>query len=342
MEPVTHILTGAALARTGLNRRAAYATLAMAVAAQLPDIDTLWAVRGPVESFTHHRGVTHTLLGIPVEAGVVVAGCYALHRWRVRRADRAALAGKPRLQPLTKVPVAWGTLYLFCVIALLSHILLDYTNNYGVRPFFPFDRHWYAGSFVFIFDPLLFAFLLLPVVMPPLFALVASEVGTRRKPFRGRGWAITALVLAGVFWTFRAVEHASAVRLALTQTLVPAPAADAAPDAVQVPLQPLRVLANPDPFNPFRWHIATDFGGFYQLATADLRHQTLTPSSDDLREAAADAVHWWRRKRALWAGRMKDWSSDADCLRKRAGRPRPGGDSGGHGADGRGHGRHVS
>ena len=60
MEPVTHILTGVCLARTGLNRRAAYATLTMAVAAEFPDIDTLWGLRGPVEGFAHHRGNTHT------------------------------------------------------------------------------------------------------------------------------------------------------------------------------------------------------------------------------------------------------------------------------------------
>ena len=50
MEPVTHVLTGACLARAGFNRRAAYATLAMAVAAEFPDIDSLWAFRGPVEA----------------------------------------------------------------------------------------------------------------------------------------------------------------------------------------------------------------------------------------------------------------------------------------------------
>ena len=34
MEPVTHFLTGACLARTGFNRRTAYATLAMTLAAE--------------------------------------------------------------------------------------------------------------------------------------------------------------------------------------------------------------------------------------------------------------------------------------------------------------------
>ena len=310
MEPVTHILTGAALARTGLNRRAAYATLAMAIAAQLPDIDTLWGLRGPVEAFTHHRGITHTFLGVPFEAAAVVGGCYLLHTFRLSRAKRAELAGKTGSKPLTKAPLAWGWLYLFCVLALLSHILLDYTNNYGVRPFFPFNPRWYAGSFVFIFDPLLFAFLLLPVVMPALFALVASEVGSRRKPFRGQAWAIGALTLVVCLWSLRAVEHGRAVAIASSQTLVPPPPVDdagGANESPQTPLQPVEVIASPDPFNPFRWHIATDFGDFYQLATANVRDQTLTPTQTRYAKPARTAALIAAEKSALGCAFM-DWS----------------------------------
>lgn len=56
MEPVTHLLTGACLARAGFNRKAAYATLAMVLAAEVPDLDMLWAIKGPVAAFQHHRG----------------------------------------------------------------------------------------------------------------------------------------------------------------------------------------------------------------------------------------------------------------------------------------------
>jgi hypothetical protein len=46
---------------------------------------------------------------------------------------------------------------LTALIAALSHLLLDWTNNYGLRPFFPFNPRWYAGSFVFIAEPVLWA-----------------------------------------------------------------------------------------------------------------------------------------------------------------------------------------
>ena len=60
MEPVTHFLSGAILSRAGFNRRTAYATLAMTLAAEMPDIDVFWSIRGPLAGFQHHRGITHT------------------------------------------------------------------------------------------------------------------------------------------------------------------------------------------------------------------------------------------------------------------------------------------
>jgi inner membrane protein len=277
MEPVTHILTGACLSRAGLNRRAAYTTLTLAVAAEFPDIDTLWSLGGPVASFQHHRGITHTFIALPVEAGLIVAAIYVLHRVRLRHAAQAEAGAKS--QPLTHAPVRWGLLYGFALLALLSHLLLDYSNNYGLRPFFPFNPRWYAGSFVFIFDPLTFFLLALAFIMPPLFALVNSEVGARRQPFRGRGWAMASLLCIVSLWSFRALEHNRAEQLAAAQSMaVFNPGA--APDASPTFSQPLRVLANPDPFSPFRWHIVSDFGSFYQLAEVNLLNGSLTPAQD--------------------------------------------------------------
>jgi inner membrane protein len=82
MEPVTHVLTGICLARAGANRKARYATAVMALAAEFPDIDTVWSLRGPVEGFVHHRGITHTFVGVPFEAALIVAGAWLWHRSR--------------------------------------------------------------------------------------------------------------------------------------------------------------------------------------------------------------------------------------------------------------------
>ena len=56
MDPITHLMTGVCLARAGFNRKAAYATVAITVAAEVPDLDSLWAFDGPVAAFQHHRG----------------------------------------------------------------------------------------------------------------------------------------------------------------------------------------------------------------------------------------------------------------------------------------------
>jgi len=86
MEPITHFMTGACLARSGFNRKAAYATLAMTMAAEAPDLDVLWSANGPVAGLQHHRGITHTLIGLPVDGLIVLGVVWLVHRWRMRRA----------------------------------------------------------------------------------------------------------------------------------------------------------------------------------------------------------------------------------------------------------------
>ena len=270
----------------------------MVVAAEFPDIDTLWSFRGPIEGFQHHRGITHTFLGLPFEAAFIVAAVYGLHRWRMNRANAASTASMVR--PLTVAPVRWGVLYGLALVALLSHLLLDYTNNYGLRPFFPFNNHWYAASIVFIFDPWMFAMLLGALIAPLLFGLVNAEVGAKKQPFRGRGWAIAALVGVVAWWGLRTVEHARATQMAMSQSISmpvvnaattpapqtptppqpeptgssPATVAPAEPVPVYLPVQ--RALASPDLLNPFRWSAAMDFGPVYQLAEIDTRGGTVS------------------------------------------------------------------
>jgi inner membrane protein len=309
MEPVTHLLTGACLARAGFNRKAAYATLAMTLAAEMPDLDKLWSLRGPVAGFEHHRGITHTFLALPVEALVLTGAVWLLHRWRVRRAQRVATAApivdapmtdRTIIRPLTAVPVRWGLLYGFTLIALLSHLLLDWTNNYGLRPFFPFNPKWYAGSFVFIFEPVMFALLVVGLVAPALFGLIGGEVGARRQAFRGRGWAICALAAVTALWGWRYVEHNAAVQLASTAAY--------GPDATGAEV--LRVSASPYPGNPYRWHTVVETPTFYQMATVDTLHAAVaTEAAQDLFYKPAETAATVAAKRSLLGRVYLDWSS---------------------------------
>ena len=267
MEPITHFLTGACIGRAGLNRKTACATLAAVLAAEAADIDIFWAIAGPVEELKRHRGITHTLIAAPVVAGVVVGAVWVWHSWRERRRHRRALAQGKAAPTVQRIHLGW--LYLTALIAALSHLLLDWTNSYGLRPFFPFNPRWYAGSFVFIIEPVLWALLLGAMILPWLLGLADSEIGARRKPFRSRGWAIVALCCMVVLWCWRWAEQAQA-RAMLENT--------------QVTLTPAkRFVLEPYPVNPFRWHAIFETDDLYQ--TGEINTHTGEIVSDPQRDA---------------------------------------------------------
>jgi inner membrane protein len=266
MEPVTHFLTGACIGRAGFNRRSAYATLAATLAAEAADLDILWEWRGPVEGLQHHRGITHTLIGAPVLAAVTVGAVWLFDRWARRRKTRAA-AGRQ--------PIHWGWLYAAALIAALTHLLLDWTNNYGLRPFFPFNPRWYAGSFVFIVEPVELALLALALVMPWLLGLADREIGARRKPFRGQGSAIFALTGMVALGCWRWAEHEQATRMIENLQLASEPV--------------LRMTVEPYPVNLFRWHAILETRDFYQTAEIDTHTGSIEsdPEQDVIYKPAA-------------------------------------------------------
>jgi len=250
LDPLTHFLTGACLGRSGFNRKSGLATAVMTIAADIPDLDVLANIGGPVFGFAHHRGFTHTFIGVPLDAAAAVLLVYGWHRWRLKRGH------KPKFEP------RWGRLFLFACVAALSHLLLDFTNNYGLRPFMPFDYHWYAWDIVFIVEPVLLVVLAGGLLLPRLFGLINEEIGARKRPFQGRGGAITALVLMCALWAVRDYQHRHAL---------------AAMRAVTYEDQePLRAAANPYPGNPFVWHGVVETETFFETAPVD----SLTPQVD--------------------------------------------------------------
>jgi inner membrane protein len=192
---------------------------------------------------------------------------WLLDRWL----QRHRMQGKPgALNQSAKAPTAlhWGWLYVTALIAALSHLLLDWTNNYGVRPFFPFNPRWYAGSFVFIAEPVLWALLLAALIVPWLLGLVGGEIGARRPAFRGRGWAIFALAGMVVVWGFRWVEHSRGIALA---------------ESAQITTSPVkRIALEPYPINPFRWHAIEETADFYQTAEIDTSTSSIERNSQNL------------------------------------------------------------
>ncbi|MDP9268320.1 MAG: metal-dependent hydrolase [Acidobacteriota bacterium] len=228
MDPLTHLLTGACIARSGLNRKSALATTVVVLAAEAPDLDILAYLGGPVAGFEHHRGITHTFLGVPLVAAAVVGFVWLLYRWRIKRG----------WQP--KIPVRWRLLFGFACLAALSHILLDFTNQYGVRPFAPFSYRWYSWDIIAIVEPVLLVILAGGLIVPLLFRLINEEVGARSQGPHGRAGAIVALVLMCGLWWFRDLHHRRALSALAAQSYLGA--------------DPERVSAYPYNIDPFTWY----------------------------------------------------------------------------------------
>jgi membrane-bound metal-dependent hydrolase YbcI (DUF457 family) len=127
---LTHGLAAALLAQTGLQQRyGPAATIALVVGAELPDLDSLFALGGPVISFVHHRGMTHSLLG---GAGLALLG--ALLLWRLFREH------------------SYWRLVLWTSFGVVLHIGMDVLTPYGTQVFWPWIAKQYTADALFILD----------------------------------------------------------------------------------------------------------------------------------------------------------------------------------------------
>jgi len=254
LEPVTHLLFGAVMGRAGLNRKTALATATLTLAAEAPDLDVLSRFGGSAFGLNHHRGFTHSFLGVPLVAAVVVAFVYLVWRLRGRRTRNPAVA--PR----------WGVLFAYACLAGLSHILLDFTNNYGVRPFWPFSERWYSWDLVFVVEPVLLVVLALGLILPGLFSLINEEIGARRQGSHvapaGKLAATVALLAVFTYWGLRDFEHRRAMAALESRNYQGADA--------------IRVSAYPYMTNPFRWYGVVETPDFF--ATMDV--DSLAPEVD--------------------------------------------------------------
>jgi inner membrane protein len=246
------MLTGACMSRAGLNRKTGLATLTLVLAFEAPDIDSVSYFWGSIAGLQHHRGITHSLIGAPFMAAGVIAIVYGIHRWRSSRQKTVSDASSgtfPKLLP------NWKLLYGYALLGTLVHLFQDFTNNYGVRPFAPFDEKWYGWDIVFIVDPIMLLALFLALVLPGLMALITEEIGSRKPQFRGRGAAIFALVCLAAVILVRDFEHRRAVNALNARTYRGQ--------------DPLRASAFPQPINPFSWNGVVETQDFFHMAPVD-------------------------------------------------------------------------
>jgi inner membrane protein len=148
LDNITHSLVGVALADLAMGTRGTRSQRPLFVgagiiAANVPDIDFAysWITPAPIGYLLHHRGHTHTVLGV-VALALLLGVTYRL------------------LPPVRKMrAVGQLRFWLLIAIALASHLALDALNNYGVHPFYPVDNTWYFGDALFILEPSLWLIL---------------------------------------------------------------------------------------------------------------------------------------------------------------------------------------
>ena len=138
MDNLCHTLVGLAMGEAGLKRKTRYGNAALMIAANLPDVDVLVFMTA-TPSVEFRRGWTHGIVAqllLPVALTALIVGID-----RLRRGGRA---------PDVPLDVRW--LLALCYAGVLSHVGLDFLNNYGVRLLAPFDWRWFYGDAVFIAD----------------------------------------------------------------------------------------------------------------------------------------------------------------------------------------------
>ncbi len=195
MEPVTHALTSLALGRAGLNRTTRLATPMLLAAGLAADLDGLTLAGGARAFFHGYRTATHSLIGT---AAIAVA-CAILF-WRFGRKHPTA-------------PVRFAPALIVCAVGAAVHLLLDLTNSYGVKLFWPFSAKWIAWDLLAPIDPWVLVLLLLGLLLPGLFGLVSEEIGARPKRHGPQRGAIVALALVTLYCGGRWVLHDRALEM---------------------------------------------------------------------------------------------------------------------------------
>lgn len=219
MDPLTHVLSGALIARATAPRQQRTGALSLrasmaagAAAAIFPDVDFALRIFGTLEYLNWHQGLTHSLAMLPVWA-LLLAHLFArLSRGRYR----------------------WQSFLLPASLGLAIHIAGDAITAYGLMLLAPFSNVRYAVPVAFVIDPWITA------------TIIAGLVAAALLP-HGRTAALMALIALGGYVGVLEQLRDRAVGIgsnhARTQQL-----RDARVDALPQPLSPMhwKVIVSTD------------------------------------------------------------------------------------------------
>jgi inner membrane protein len=184
MDPFTHTVVGLTAAKAGLGRLSPLATTVCVMSASSPDCDVIVGIVSDRWNYLHHhRGITHSILGVLALSVVLPSIVYGL-----ARLIAAIRRRKPRVQ--------YRGLVLASLIVTATHPLLDWTNNYGLRPLLPWSGRWFYGDLAFVVDP----FILLVVGG-------AAFLATSDRWPKIVLWSVLAAAIVGLSFVVRSRPH---------------------------------------------------------------------------------------------------------------------------------------
>jgi inner membrane protein len=140
MDTVTHAVTGLALGAlaqgisgTGNDQTHTALMWAALVASQAPDFDVLVRLIGGKTSYLkYHRTFTHTLPIMIISSGILTIFLKYFY-------------------PLA----VWQPVFIWSLIAMLIHVLMDLTTSYGTKALWPLNKNMLALDWVMIVDPVI-------------------------------------------------------------------------------------------------------------------------------------------------------------------------------------------
>jgi len=228
------------MSRAGFNRLTAHATPLLLLAANIPDIDIVTLTGGPGNYFHYHRGITHSLVMMPVMAALAVMLVWPFFRRSMR------------LLPA----------FVVALIGVMSHLLLDWTNHYGIRLLLPWSGEWLKLNTTGVVDGWIWLAFAFALAGPAISRLVSSEIGAHRSS--GRGAAIFALLFV-LFYDGGRYVLCQRAKLVQEARLF-----DGA--------SPRRLTVVPSRLNPFQWIGIVDTGPAFYVSAINLL-QDFDPSA---------------------------------------------------------------
>jgi inner membrane protein len=177
------------MSRAGLRDWCPYATPVLLIAANVPDVDFVSILGDDLLILDWHRGPTHAFFFIGLMAVLPLAPLLLFARKTTR----------------------WLRAYIVSALGVLSHILLDLTNIFGVRFLEPFSPEYFHLDITGVTDLWMLALLMAASGWLLLSRLVSSEIGAQRSS--GRGVAIAALLFVLCWQSGRYVMHERALAI---------------------------------------------------------------------------------------------------------------------------------